>query len=132
MQAPSIVSSGRPRSGSGTSGIGGGVRKRTTEVTSSGTAGGPVAIGADGVGADLGREEEGAGVDLGDRQQVEVQGGDDRVAAPAAAQRPEEVGSLSASTVRGSPSAVTSSIAVTRLQAKPWRRPSQLRPPPSV
>ena len=37
MQAPSIVSSGRPRIGSGTSGIGGGVMKRTTEVTSSET-----------------------------------------------------------------------------------------------
>ena len=37
MQAASIVSSGRPRIGSGTSGIGGGVRKRTIEVISSGT-----------------------------------------------------------------------------------------------
>jgi hypothetical protein len=37
-----------------------------------------------------------------------------------------------ASTVRGSPSAVTSSIAATRLQAQPYLRPSQLRPPPSV
>ena len=92
MQAPSIVSSGVPRSGSGTSGIGGGVTKRTTEVTSSGTVGGPVAVGADRLGADLGREEQGAGVDLGDRQQLDVQGGDDRVAAAAAAQRPEEVG----------------------------------------
>ena len=38
MQAPSIVSRGLPRIGSGTSGIGGGVRKRTTEETSSGCA----------------------------------------------------------------------------------------------
>ena len=37
MQAASIVSSGVPRSGSGTSGMGGGVMKRTTEVTSSET-----------------------------------------------------------------------------------------------
>ena len=36
-QAPSIVSSGVPRIGSGTSGKGGGVTKRTTEVTSSET-----------------------------------------------------------------------------------------------
>ena len=92
MQAPSIVSSGLPRSGSGTSGIGGGRRKRTIEVTSSGDARRPVAVGADRVGADLGREEQRAGVDLGDRQQVDVQRGDDRVAAAAAAQRPEEVG----------------------------------------
>src|SRR5690349_11538863 len=39
-------------------------------------------------------------------------------------------GSLSASTVRASPSAVTSSIARTRLQANPYWRPNQLRPPP--
>ncbi len=38
MQAPSMVSSGTPRIGSGTSGIGGGVTKRTTEETSSGWA----------------------------------------------------------------------------------------------
>ena len=68
------------------------MRKRTTEVTSSGTVGRPVAVGADRLGAELGREEQGAGVDLGDRQQLEVQGGDDRVAAAAAAQGPEEVG----------------------------------------
>ncbi len=37
MQAPSIVSSGVPRSGSGTSGTSGGRRKRTTEVTFSPT-----------------------------------------------------------------------------------------------
>ena len=57
-----------------------------------GDAGGPVAVGAHRVGAELGREDEGAGVDLGDREQASVQGGDDRVAAAAAAQRPEEVG----------------------------------------
>ena len=92
MQAPSIVSSGRPRIGSGTSGIGGGVTKRTTEVTSSGTLGGPVAVGAHRLGAELGREDEGAGVDLGDRDQAQLQRGDDRVAATTAAQRPEQVG----------------------------------------
>ena len=37
MQAASIVSSGLSRSGSGTSGSGGGRRKRTIEVTSSPT-----------------------------------------------------------------------------------------------
>ncbi len=69
-----------------------------------GDAGGPVAVGADRVGADLGREDERAGVDLVDRQQVEVQGGDDGVAAPAAAQRPEEVGVVARRRpVRGSP-----------------------------
>jgi hypothetical protein len=41
-------------------------------------------------------------------------------------------GSLPALTVRGSPSAVTTSIAFTRLQAQPYLRPSQLNPPPSV
>ena len=40
-------------------------------------------------------------------------------------------GSLSASTWRCSPSAVTTSIAVSRLQAKPYLRPSQPTPPPS-
>ena len=53
---------------------------------------GPVAVGAERIGAELGRQDQRAGVDLGDRQQVEVQRGDDRVAAAAAAQRPEEVG----------------------------------------
>jgi hypothetical protein len=38
MQVASIVSSGLSRIGSGTSGIGGGRRKRTIEVTSSGTS----------------------------------------------------------------------------------------------
>ena len=37
MHAASKVRSGRPRRGSGTSGIGGGRRKRTIEVTSSET-----------------------------------------------------------------------------------------------
>ena len=132
MQAPSIVSSGVPRSGSGTSGMGGGVRKRTMEVTFFPDAGGPVAVGAHRGGPHLGREEQGARVDLGDRQQVEVQGGDDRAAAPAAAQRPEEVEVVAGVDGPRSPSAVTSSIARTRLQAKPWARPNQLRPPPSV
>ncbi len=74
MQAPSIVSSGLPRIGSGTSGIGGGVTKRTTEVTSSETLGRPVAVGADGLGTDLGGEDQRARVDLGDRQQVDAAG----------------------------------------------------------
>ena len=87
-----MVSSGVPRSGSGTSGIGGGVTKRTTDVTSSGHRLGPVAVYADRLRPHLGREEQGARVDLGDRQQFDVKGGDDRVAATAAAQRPEEVG----------------------------------------
>ena len=55
---------------------------------------GPVAVGADRVGADLGREDERAGVDLGKLEHVDVQGGDDRVAAAAPAQRPEEVGAV--------------------------------------
>ena len=92
MQAPSIVSSGRPRIGSGTSGIVAAGEEADDRGDVVGDAVGPVAVGADRLGAELGREDEGAGVDVGDRDQVEVQGGDDRVVAAAAAQRPEEVG----------------------------------------
>jgi hypothetical protein len=52
----------------------------------------PVAVGAHRLRADIGGEEQGPCVDLGDRQQVDVKGGDDRIAAAAAAQRPEQVG----------------------------------------
>ncbi len=71
-------------------------RRRRDEADDRGDAvgevGGPVAVGAHGIGAKLGREDEGASVDLADRDQVEVQGGDERVAPAAAAQGPEEVG----------------------------------------
>jgi hypothetical protein len=58
-----------------------GERRRREEADDRGDvlrdAGRPVAIGAHRVAADLGREEEGAGVELGDRQQLDLQRGDD-------------------------------------------------------
>ena len=98
-----------------------------------GEAGGPVAVGAHRLGADRGREEQGAGVDLGDREQVELQGGDDRVAAATAAQRPEQVGVVlgvdrARLAVGGDQLDRPHAVAGEAVSA----RPSQLRPPPSV
>jgi hypothetical protein len=53
------------------------------------------------------------------RHQVELQLGDDAEVALAAAQRPEQLGSLIASTRRTAPSAVTSSTLRTWSAAKP-------------
>ena len=52
---------------------------------------GPLVPGVEDLGGALDREEEGAGVDLGDRQQVELQRGDQAEIAAAAAQRPEQL-----------------------------------------
>ena len=122
-----------PRSGSGIFGIGGKFITRPTEVTSSSGPCGPLAPGVDDLGRTLDREEERPGVDLG-----ELAAGRTRSAVttpklpPPPAHRPEQLGSLSASTRRCSPSAVTSSIAVTRLQASPCLRPYQPTPPPRL
>ena len=82
----------------------------------------------------LAGEDQRAAVQLVDREELELERGDDadRVRV-AAAQRPEELGLVVAVDAdRGGASAVTSSIAVTLLQARPCARPSQLRPPPSM
>jgi hypothetical protein len=63
--------------------------------------------------------------------EVELHLGDDAEAATAAAEGPEQLGSVSALTSRSSPSGVTSRIRRTRSAAQPCRRPSGLRPPPS-
>ena len=61
-------------------------------MTSSGTPGDPLAPGVQHLGRALEREEHDAGVDLADREQVELERGDDAEVAAAAAQRPEELG----------------------------------------
>ena len=91
IDAPSIVSSGRSRSGSGHVRD----RRRAQEADHRarlvGQLGRPVAIAAHGVGAELGREQQRPGVDIGHLDQLEVQRGDDRVGAAAAAQGPEQL-----------------------------------------
>ena len=53
---------------------------------------GPAAVAVENVGAALDREDEPAGVDLGERVEVELDRGDHAEAPAAAAQRPEHVG----------------------------------------
>ncbi len=81
-----------PRTGSGISGIGGNCRMRPTEVISSGTSAVQVRQAFSTSRRPLDREPEDARVDLGDRQEVELDRGDDAEGAAAAAERPEEVG----------------------------------------
>ena len=75
--------------------------------------------------------EKRPGVELGDRIEVELERRDNAEVAAAAAQRRARSGSLSRSVRTSSPSAVTSSIAVTLFACRPCLRPSQPRPPPS-
>jgi hypothetical protein len=57
-----------------------------------GNAGCPVAVGANRVYAQLRWEDQCSAIDLGDRHEVEMERGDDRVPAASTAERPEEVG----------------------------------------
>ena len=91
-----------------------------TEVTSSGSDGSPLAPGVQHLGGALDGEEQHAGVDLAHRVEPELERGDDAEVAAAAAQRPEQLGLVLASARTRSPSAVTSSIAVTLLAGRPW------------
>ena len=52
---------------------------------------GPVPVGAPAVRAHIAGEEQRPRVGLRDGQQIDVEGGDDRVPAPASAERPEEI-----------------------------------------
>ena len=52
----------------------------------------PVTVGTNSVGAELGCEDQRPGVDVRDRRQLELERGDDRIAAPAPPQRPEQIG----------------------------------------
>ena len=80
----------RPRSGSGMSGIGGSISSRPTVVIDSGIRGASRCQAAQHLGCPLDRPEHRAGVDLGDRVEPELDGGDDAEVAAAAAQRPEQ------------------------------------------
>jgi len=80
----------------------------------------------------LPREEEDAGVDVRDRVELELERRDDAEVPAGAPECPEELGLVAASTRRSSPSAVTSSIAVTLFVASPCLRPYQPTPPPSA
>ena len=118
--AASTTTSLRPRSGAGTSGSGGTWRIRHSEVTSSGTVSRPLAPGVEDLLGALPRPRHRARGQRLDRVELELHRGHDAEVPAAAAQRAEQLGLVARRRCgRGSPSAVTSSIAVTLSHAKP-------------
>ena len=110
----STIANELPRSGSGISGQRREGHQAADRGHLLGRRAGPLVPGVQHLGGPLDREEERPGEDLGDRQQLELERGDDAEVAAAAAQRPEELRVVvGVDAPRGSPSASTSSIAVT-------------------
>ena len=123
-QTASTIANDLPRNGSGISGK----RRELQQPPDRGDlvrrCRNPLAPGVQHLGGALEREEQHAGVRPAvDRQQLELERGHDAEAAAAAAQRPEQVGRRARRRrARCSPSAVTSSTAVTRFAARPCVR----------
>ena len=130
-QAASTTTNERPRSGSGICSNGGTFSRRPSEVISSGTLASTMPR-LEYLGRPLLRPEQHARIELGNREQLQLQRGHHGEAAAATAQRPEKLGLASG---------VGSDLAAVRgddlggpdaLAASPWRRTIQLAPPPSA
>ena len=130
--AASTTTNDLPERNGGSSGIGGKRRRRPTEVTLSGTSAVHVGPRLQDLLRALEREEERAGDDLGDREEAELERGDDAEVAAAAAKGPEQLGVVlgvdpAAHAVGGDELDGEHLVG-----ASPCERASQLMPPPRV
>ena len=89
--APSIITKALPRNGSGSSGSGGSRSSRMHDVTASSRSRVHPRVRREDLGRPRQREEQRPGVDLGDREDVELHGADDADVGAAASHRPEQL-----------------------------------------